>query len=211
LELPVPRVEEVAAKPGVKLFHLMVVTLLERGEPLPLEAIAQRLQAAGVTAATGDMGTSLLKSWHGSRAVFRDDRGFFALDVDAWELRSVIFQLQLRPDKGPAVNWQPELEPVADDVPLTEEEVRAAFESASPTSLSDVRRIAAVLDVWGVAKSSTDVEACATAWASSRIHVKVSDLERWTKSRPSAWYLRTNRLRTKSDSVAPAVPEPTFY
>ena len=48
LDLPVPSVEQVAAKPGVKLFHLMVVTLLERGEPLPLIAIAKRLRVAGV-------------------------------------------------------------------------------------------------------------------------------------------------------------------
>ena len=144
----------------------MVVTLLERGEPLSLDAIAERLRVAGVTAATGDMETSLLKSWHGSKPVFRDDRGFFALDVTAWELKSIIFRLELRPSERPPVNWQAEIEPVADDVPLTEEEVRAAFESASPDNLSNVRRIAAVLDIRGEPMSSTDAEACVAAWSS---------------------------------------------
>jgi len=37
----------------------------------------------------------------------------------------------------------------ADDVPLTEVEVRAALDSASRENLSGVRRIAAVLDVFG--------------------------------------------------------------
>lgn len=121
LDLPVPSVAQVVAKPGVKLFHLMVVTLLEYGEPLPLIAIAERLHAAGVTAATGDMEKSLLKSWHGSKAVYRDDRGFFAPDISTWELRSIIFKLQLRPQKGPSVGAEPEIEPVADEVPLTEQ------------------------------------------------------------------------------------------
>ncbi len=75
LDLPVPRVEKVIAeKADAKLFHLMVVALLEHGEPMSLEAIADRLQTAGVDAATGDMKTSLLKSWHGRKPVFRDDR-----------------------------------------------------------------------------------------------------------------------------------------
>ena len=78
LDLPVPRVENVVPKTDAKLFHLMVVSLLERGEPLSLDAIAERLRVAGVSVATGDMETSLLKSWHGSKPVFRDDWGYFA-------------------------------------------------------------------------------------------------------------------------------------
>ena len=54
LDLPVPRVENVATKTDAKLFHLMVVSLLERGEPLSLDTIAERLRAAGVSAATGE-------------------------------------------------------------------------------------------------------------------------------------------------------------
>jgi len=182
LDLPVPCVEQIAANKDVKLFHLMVVTLLERGEPLPVEAIAERLHAAGVTAATGDLQTSLLKAWHGSKAVFRDDRGFFAPDINAWELRSIIFQLQLRPDRAPPVDRQPEIDSVADDVPLTEEEVRAALEAASESNFSRVRRVAAVLDMQSGPMDPADVESCVAAWASSRIDVNVPDLQRWPKS-----------------------------
>ena len=183
LDLPVPRVEKVIAeKADAKLFHLMVVALLEHGEPMSLEAIADRLQTAGVKAATGDMRTSLLKSWHGRKPVFRDDRDWFALEVSAWELRSIIFQLNLRPSERPSADWQPQIEPVADDVPLTEDEVRAAFDSASRDNLSSVRRIAAVLDVFGEPMASIDVEACLAAWNSFPIRVKLSELQRWPKS-----------------------------
>ena len=199
LELPVPRVEEIiATKTDAKLFHLMVVTLLEHGEPMSLEAIADRLLTAGVRPATGDMKTSLLKSWHGSKAVFRDDRDRFALDVTAWELRSIIFQLDLRPSERPSVDWQPQIEPVADDVPLTEEEVRAALDSASRDNLSNVRRIAAVLDVFGEPMDSTDVEACLSAWNSFAVPVKLSELQRWPKSCVSV--LEGDRLQIDRES-----------
>ena len=45
----VPRVEDVLARDGVKLFHVMVVTLLERGGPMTCEEIAGRLTDAGAT------------------------------------------------------------------------------------------------------------------------------------------------------------------
>jgi hypothetical protein len=183
LDLPVPRVEEVIAeKADAKLFHLMVVALLEHGGPMSLEAIVDSLQTAGVEAATGDMRTSLLKSWHGRKPVFRDDRDWFALDVSAWELRSIIFQLDLRPSEQPSTDWQPIIEPVADDVPLTEEEVRAAFGSASRGNLSGVRRVAAVLDVSDEPMAVIDVEACLTAWNSFPIRVRLAELQRWPKS-----------------------------
>lgn len=182
LELPVPRVDNVVAKTDAKLFHLLVVTLLERGESLSLEAIAERLRVAGVTAATGDLEVSLLKSWHGSKPVYRDDQGFFALDVTAWELQSIIFRLELRPSQQSSVVEQPTIEPVADDVPLTAKEVRAALESASADNFSSVRRIAAVLDINGEPMSTTDVEACLAAWSSAPSRVKLSDIQRWPKS-----------------------------
>jgi hypothetical protein len=182
LDLPIPRVEQVAAKPGAKLFHLMVVTLLERGESMPLEAVAERLKAAGVASASGDMATSLLKSWHGAQPVFRDDEGRFALDLTAWELKSLIFRLGLRPAVEPKIDWQPKLESISDEVPLTEEEVRAAFAMASSVNISNVRRVAAVLDVRDEPMSVADVEACVDAWASSAFPVDLADLRRWTKS-----------------------------
>jgi hypothetical protein len=41
MDLPVPRVESVAANTNANLYQLMVVSLLERGEPLSLDAIAK--------------------------------------------------------------------------------------------------------------------------------------------------------------------------
>jgi len=183
LDLPVPRVEDVLAeKADTKLLHLLVVALLEHGEPMSLEAIADRLQAAGVQAATVDMKTSLLKSWHGRKPVFRDYRDWFALEVSAWELRSIIFELNLQPSVVPSTYEQPQVEPVPDDVSLTEKEVCAAFDAASRDNLSNVRRIAAVLDVFGEPMAGIDVEARLAAWNSFSIRVKLPELQRWVKS-----------------------------
>ena len=146
--------------PQAKLFHLMVVTLLEQGGPMALEAIVERLNAAGITAATGDLATSLLKSWHGLNPVYRDHGGRFGLEVTAWELESLIFRLGLRPATQAGINWQPEVERVSDEVPLTEEEVRAAFARATFGNPSNARRIAAALDVHGQRMNAVDFEAC---------------------------------------------------
>ena len=179
LDLPVPSVEQVAAKPGVKLFHLMVVTLLERGEPLPLIAIAKRLRVAGVTAASGDMEKSLLRSWHGSKAVYRDDRGF--LRRTSVHGNSVPSSSRCSSVRGaPSVDAEPKIEPVADEVPLTEKEVRAAFEAASYSNLSRFRRIAAVLDVRGEPMDLSEVATCVTAWGSSQTDVQIQDFRQWT-------------------------------
>ena len=43
LNLPVPRVEDFVGLRQIKLFDLLVVALLERGQPTSLEAIATRL------------------------------------------------------------------------------------------------------------------------------------------------------------------------
>ena len=81
LNIPVRRVEEFLDKKDVKLFDLLVVALLERGGPVTLEEIADRLSAAGVQAGTDDMVYSLKKAWHGMRPVYRGPDGRLGLDV----------------------------------------------------------------------------------------------------------------------------------
>jgi hypothetical protein len=50
---------------NVKLLHLMVLALLERGDPMTLEEIATRLREAGFGRDHPSFATSLLKAWHG--------------------------------------------------------------------------------------------------------------------------------------------------
>ncbi len=61
----VPRVEDVLDRDEVTLFHLMVVALLERGRPMTVEEIAERLTEAGAVARSGDMVLSLKKAAEG--------------------------------------------------------------------------------------------------------------------------------------------------
>ena len=55
----VPRVQDVLGRSEMNLFHLMVVTLLERGGPMTAEEIAERLTEAGAIAGSGEMVLSL--------------------------------------------------------------------------------------------------------------------------------------------------------
>ena len=140
LEIPVPSVDTLASLSNISLFHLMVVALLEEGRPLSLDAIAERLLSAGATSAIGDMKKSLLKAWHGLEPIYRDHCERFALDTDTWAVKFIIGQYELKPRARRVETPQVEQEPVADNVPLCEDEVRAAFKIASRDTLSSVRR-----------------------------------------------------------------------
>jgi hypothetical protein len=83
LGIAVPSVDLLAARPGVKLFHLMIAVLLEHGGALDIEAIAERVERAGGTSRVGDLAYSLVKAWHGLRPVYRDRQGRFGLDLCA--------------------------------------------------------------------------------------------------------------------------------
>ena len=158
LGIAVPRVEDVAEPGTAKLFHLMVVALLELGAPMTLDEIAERLVAAGVVAHTGDVAYSLQKAWHGMEPVYRDGAGRFGLDLDARELRFLVHTLGLgqRAEPPPAA---PTLPVPGDDVPLSAEEIDAAFRDRWVTSLSWIRQAAAVLDARQTPMTAEEIEA----------------------------------------------------
>ena len=139
-----PRVEDFVGRRDVGLFRLMVVALLERGGPLEIEEVADRLERAGADAPTGDLVFSLRKAWHGMAPVVKNPDGRFALDFHGPELDRLAFQLGLRPPRGGAP--EPVRLPTAPgtDVPLTEEELRAAADRWS--GVSAYRLAAALLD-----------------------------------------------------------------
>ena len=58
--------------PGITLFQLLVVALLEHDGALTMPEIAARLAALGVQARTGDLAYSLSKAWHGLSPVRRE-------------------------------------------------------------------------------------------------------------------------------------------
>jgi len=157
LGIPVPRVEDVVERGTAKLFHLMVVALLERGAPMTLDEIAERLEAVGVVAETGDVAYSLQKAWHGMDPVYRDATGRFGLSLDAFNLRILVQTIGLgrRAEPPPPVSTPPV---PGDEVPLSAEEIDAAFRDRSVTSLSWIRQAAAVLDARQTPMTAQEIE-----------------------------------------------------
>jgi hypothetical protein len=158
LGIAVPRVEDVVERGTAKLFHLMVVALLERGASMTLDEIAERLEAAGVVAPTGNVAYSLQKAWHGMEPVHRDATGRFGLNLDAFDLRAIVHTTGLL-DEGveppPPVPTPPL---PGDEVPLSAEEIDAAFRDRSVTSLSWIRQAAAVLDAQQTPMTAQEIE-----------------------------------------------------
>jgi hypothetical protein len=152
LKVPIPQLAEFAARPELKLFDLVVVALLEHGAPLSVEQLAARLSAAGVRSATGDMALSVKKAWHGTEPVYRDSDGRLGLNLSSQALESRLLGLHRTASRTAAPPPEPEPVPesIPDDVPLTEVEVRWAFERRSLLSAVSVQRqAAAVLDAVG--------------------------------------------------------------
>ncbi len=93
-----PCVEDVLSR-DLNLFHPMVVALLERGGPMTVEQIAERLTDAGVIAESGDMVLSLKKAWHGREPVYRDSGGRLGLNLSSSELDRMVWHSGLRPPR----------------------------------------------------------------------------------------------------------------
>ena len=153
LGIAVPHVEDVKGRRGVKLFHLLVVALLERGEPMTLDEAVARLRAAGVEAPGGDLTGAVQKSWHGSPPVYRDVAGRLGVDPLSDALLLILFKLDLgggAHQHALGAPPAPEYREPGDDEPLSFAEVSAAlggprrFDGVSPRRL-----VAGVLDAAG--------------------------------------------------------------
>lgn len=183
LNVPVPRVDDFVGRRDVKLFHLLVVTLLEHGSPMTIEAIAQRLTQAGVEAATGDLVYSLKKAWHGMSAVYGEADGRMGLNLSSSDLDLLLLRLELRAPRGrPAPAEPSEPEAVSEDLPLTEAEIRWAFGGQNIHSVSPQRQAGAVLDLRGEPMKLEDVEAYLTSLTPHRQRLSGADTRRWTRS-----------------------------
>jgi len=191
LGIPVPRLEDVLrAQPKTSLFRLMVLTLLERGEPMGLEAIADRMIDAGVDPPSGDMVLSLTKAWHGLAPVYRDRAGKMALDAGSQELDDlVVFDLRLKPLYPPLEPLPPPPPEPSDEAPLTREEVAAACGRRSSESFSKLRLVAAILDAEGRPMSVPEIADRLDALFRGRIvRFDADTVFRWNSSlvRPAA-------------------------
>jgi hypothetical protein len=159
LGIPVPIIEDVAGRPEVTLFQLVVMALLERGGPMTVGEIAARLDRASLPArlARPDFVVAVKKAWHGQPPLVRDGDERIALDMLSSEFRHITFVAGLRPSvlrPGPA-----ELRLPNDDEPLSQAEVTAAFSERSLEVYSSIRRAAAVLEAWGNPQTLDEINA----------------------------------------------------
>lgn len=181
LGLPVPRLEDVVHRKQIRLFHLMVVALLERGRPMGLGDLAGRLNSAGVVAASGDLALSLTKAWHGSQPVYRDAEGNFGLNLSSAALESILWTAGLRAPRFAAPAPPPVPAQPADEIPLSENELDAAFRDRFISGFSALRQAAAVLDALGRRMTVEDVEAYLARLTPHR-EALTADRVRWWRS-----------------------------
>lgn len=173
LKIPVPRLQDYVGRPELSLNSLMVLAILEHGEPATLEAIVERLERAGVGPGyrgtrSPDLASALKKAWHGLPPVYRDAGGRYGLDLGSEDLEWLLFVVGLRPstfqkrleEEGEASLREPPPDPVAppDSVALSHEELEAAWNGRPTTAWSTLRQAAAVLDAFGRPMSLEEVE-----------------------------------------------------
>jgi hypothetical protein len=158
----IPRVEEFVGRRGpfgpTKLFDLMIVALLENGEPMTFDSVVARLDKAGARSPVGDLPLSLKKSWRRRNPIYQDESGRLALDLVHPDLSGRLFSLGLRP---PYVEPLPDPPPIAmpgDDVPLSLADVEAAFRGRPLYSISPARIAAAVLEARGESMTAEAID-----------------------------------------------------
>lgn len=141
-----PKLEVVAGHRQANTFALLLVALLERGEPMTLAEVAARFEEAGIAERSRAL-LSLQRCKPGRPPVYREG-DLYHLDPHDDELDLWVFRLGLRPPKvartpPKVVEAAPLPEP---DTALTVGELDEAWKDASLSSWSAQRLAVAVLD-----------------------------------------------------------------
>ena len=157
LGIQVPSLEVAKSSPDANYYSLLIVALLERGEPISLEEAARRLEEAGV--APADRSLASLKRCRPGRSPIYRDGDLYALDphdevADLWA-----FRLGLRPPKVAALQLvRPDPAPLpSPNEPLTVADLDEAWREGVPSTWSAQRIAICVLDVHGAAMQPDDV------------------------------------------------------
>lgn len=186
-----PRIEDARSSPDANYYSLLLVALLERGEPMTLEEVATRFAAAGV-ARTREEALVSLKRCKPARAPIYRDGDLYALDPHDDEVSFWLFRLGLRPARGaPLRTIQHSYGPLpSTDYPVTIAALDEAWRDGVPNSWSAQRVAAAVLDAHQSAMSGGDVMAF------------VSARSRWSPLRAeSAQFWRRGAIVVREDGL----------
>ena len=157
LGIQVPRLETAKGRPDANTYSLLIVALLERGEPITLEEAAERFEQAGV--APADRALASLKRCRPGRAPIYRDENRYALDPHDDETDLWAFRLGLRPPKGaPLQLVRPDPPPLPSlDAPLSVADLDEAWRHGVPSTWSAQRTAICVLDSHGKAMQPDDV------------------------------------------------------
>jgi hypothetical protein len=142
-----PSLQAVARHPEANVFALLIVALLERGEPMTLPAVAERFEEAGIGLRPNAL-LSLQRCRPNRPPLYRDG-DLYHLDPHDDELRMWLLRLGLREvEHRPRVAR--ELPPLSGtDVPLSAAELDEAWKDASLYGWSAQRIVIAILDAHG--------------------------------------------------------------
>lgn len=157
LAIDVPRLEVAKDHPDANYYSLLIVALLERGEPITLEETAQRFEEAGVAPRVRSLAS--LKRCKPARPPIYRDGDLYALDPHDDEADLWAFRLGLRPHKTePFKIVEPEPGPLpSPDEPLTIEHLEEAWRDGIPNTWSAQRIAICVLDAHRRAMTSDAV------------------------------------------------------
>ncbi|QDV04622.1 hypothetical protein Poly30_01130 [Planctomycetes bacterium Poly30] len=186
LGIKVPRLEEVKDHRDASAYSMLIVSLLEKGEGMTLQEVADRLVKAGF--ASPERALMGLKRCRPARPPVYRDGDLYLLDPHDDELDLWAFRLGLRPAKVPKMSLvRSEPEPIrGPDEPLTVAELEEAWRDAYMGGAWSNQRIAlAILDALGGPRSPEEVIAFADTHC-QRHHLKAESAQYWRSGAPIA-------------------------
>lgn len=178
-----PDLEVAKHSPDANYYSLLIVALLERGEPITLQEAAQRFEAAGVAPAESAL-ASLKRCKPGRSPIYRDG-DLYALDPHDAEADLWAFRLGLRPPRAPSLRVvRPEAGPLPSvDSPLTAAMLDEAWRDGVPSNSSAQRLALCVLDAHGKAMAPADVVAFVAARSQWSL-LSVDSAKYWRRGAP---------------------------
>ena len=185
LGIGVPALEAVRDHPEASPYSLLIVALLECGEPMTLPEVAGRFARAGV--APADLALRSLKRCRPARAPVYRDGDLYALDPHDDDLDLWAFRLGLRPPKAAplpveaTVRAEPAPLP-APEVPLTVAELDEAWRGSSLYSWTRQRVAICVLEAHRAPLAPAEVVAFVSA--RTEWHPLREDETRWGRPSP---------------------------